>query len=91
MLNTDICQRFTSVPKRKFVHGKSDVILIILAKGVHTEHVTSRQSTNVNLTFVRNILFPVCRCGNMHFYGLFSPTSVISAVHDFVPVPTVIV
>ena len=68
ILNRDVHWRLPSVPKTKVVHVKSDFILVILAKSVHTEHVTSCQFTNGNLTFVHDILFPsvgVLICSSM--------------------------
>ena len=70
ILNTDAHLHFPSVPKDEVVHGKPHFILIVLAKRVHTEHGTSRQSTDGNLTLVRDILFPsvgICIGSLCHF------------------------
>ena len=73
-LNTDAHLRFPSVPTKKVVHGKSLFILTGDAKGVHTEHGTSRPSSDGNFPFVpAQLLFPSVRVKGHNFPRVLIP------------------
>ena len=83
-MSTNVSLRYLT---QNVMHGKSHFIHIF-ATCVHTEHGTTRhgtsqQSTDGNLTFAHDILFPVRRCGNVHFYALVSLVSATFVEHEF--------